>query len=175
MLTQSLSAEFGSLTFEFESLKQQFDASLSKIESTSTKFDVTSKNFDSSSMDFESTLFQDGATSLDSESLPEKGGTSSPIGELAALIRRSARESLKVYYSQPNIPGWMAEIVLALKVKKRLSVAEMRQMTGASRNTLVRDVKILKLLGWLEFYGSRKNGYFTLTASFLDLLILKGK
>ena len=92
-------------------------------------------------------------------------GASSPIRELASLIRRSAKESLKIYYSQPNIPSRLAEIVLALREKKRLSVAEMRQITGAFRNTLVRDIKILKLLGWLEFHGSRKNGYFTLTAS----------
>jgi hypothetical protein len=194
MLTQSLSAEFESLNSEFESLKQQFDASLSKIESTSADFDATSnlndstsENFDSSSgeidttsfksdsssIDFDSTLFQDGATDPDFESLPEKGATSSSARELAALIRRSARESLKICYSQPNIPDRMAEIILALKAKKRLSVAEMRQITGASRITLVRDLKILKLLGWLQFHGSRKKGYFTLTAPFPDLPILK--
>jgi predicted DNA-binding transcriptional regulator YafY len=67
--------------------------------------------------------------------------------------------------SLTSIPSRLAEIVLALREKERLSVAEMRQITGASGNTLVRDIKILKLLGWLKFHGSRKNGYFTLMAA----------
>lgn len=40
-------------------------------------------------------------------------------------------------------------------------VAEMRQITGVSGNSLERAIKVLKLLGWFEFYGNRKNGYFT--------------
>jgi transcriptional antiterminator len=97
-------------------------------------------------------------------------GASSPLRELAALIERAARESLKIYYSQPNIPSRMAEIVLVLRERKKLSLAQMQQFTGVSRNSLVRDIKVLKLLGWLEFYGSRKNGYFTLTASWPSFL-----
>jgi predicted DNA-binding transcriptional regulator YafY len=49
--------------------------------------------------------------------------------------------------SLTSIPSRLAEIVLALREKKRLSVAGMRQITGASGNTLVRNIKILKLLG----------------------------
>ena len=80
----------------------------------------------------------------------------------AAVIRKAAWESLKIYFDQPNIPVRMARIISALAEKKTLSVADMRQVTGASRNTLVRDLSIMKKLGWLEFHGSRKNGYFSL-------------
>ncbi|NLY76331.1 MAG: HTH domain-containing protein [Firmicutes bacterium] len=50
----------------------------------------------------------------------------------------------------------------------------MRRITGASRNTVTRDLKILKLLGWVKFYGSRKNGYFTLTDSVPEVISRKG-
>ena len=165
-----------SLSVEFESLKQLFDASLLEIGSTSSDFGVASGNFESALEDNGATLDNFGVTSekigvtssgFDTSS--EKVGvtsdnfeSTSSVHELSALIRQSAGEFLKIHYSQPNIPGRMAEIVLALKEKERLSVAEMRQITGVSRNSLGRDLKVLKLLGWLEFHGSRKNGYFTL-------------
>ena len=150
------------------------------VGSTSPEFESKSSIFESTLSNFGATLYNNGATSIKPESLSPNNessssnngaispinGATSPIRELAALIERSARESLKIDYSQPNIPSRMAEIVLALRERKRLSVTEMRQITGVSRNSLVRDIKVLKLLGWVEFHGSRKNGYFTLTASF---------
>jgi hypothetical protein len=187
MLAQSLSAEFESLTSEFESLKRLFDASSSDFGSTLAGFGVTSinngstlQNIGATSSDFESTSFNSGvtpadngspsenigATSCNFESSSPNIGVSSAIRDLSKLIRQRAGECLKVYYSQPNIPNRMAEIVLAFGEHKRLSVAQMRQITGASRNTLGRDINTLKRLGWLEFHGSRKNGYFTLTALF---------
>ncbi len=171
LLAQSLTAEFESLTSEFESLKQLFDASSFKFESISSDFESTLLNFGATSDNFESSSSQNDATFVKTGSLPDDGA-SSPIRELASLIRRSAKE-LKIYFGQPNIPNRMAEILLALREKKKLSVAEMRQITGVSRNSLVRDIKVLKLLGWLEFHGSRKNGYFTLTASVPNLLFRK--
>jgi hypothetical protein len=180
MLAQSLSAEFESLTSEFESLKRLFDASSPDFGSTLAGFGVTSinngstsQNIGATSCDFESTSFNSGVTPADNGPPSENIGatscnfeSSSPIRDLSKLIRQRAGECLKVYYSQPNIPNRMAEIVLAFGEHKRLSVAQMRQITGASRNTLGRDINTLKRLGWLEFHGSRKNGYFTLTALF---------
>ena len=176
LLSQSLAVEFESLTSEFESLKQKFDASSEKIGSTSENFDATlnhveslSEKIGALSSEFESTLEKTGAssyktesTSPNFESTSEQIEASSSIRELASLIWRSAEEK-KVYFGQPSIPNRLAQILLALGEKKKLSVAEMRRITGASRNTVTRDLKILKLLGWLEFHGSRKNGYFTLT------------
>jgi hypothetical protein len=170
MLAQSLSAEFESLTSEFESLKRLFDASSSDFGSTLAGFGVTSinngstlQNIGATSSDFESTSFNSGVTPADNGSPSENIGatscnfeSSSPIRDLSKLIRQRAGECLKVYYSQPNIPNRMAEIVLAFGEHKRLSVAQMRQITGASRNTLGRDINTLKRLGWLEFHGSRK-------------------
>jgi hypothetical protein len=168
LLAQALSVEFEFLSSEFEFLKQLFDASLLKIESTSEKIGVTSYKFESTSekigvtsykfestsekigvtsYKFESTSEKIGATSFNFESTSYNDGASSPVLELSELIRQSAGEFLKIYYSQPNIPGRMAEIVLALKEKKRLSVAKMRQMTGVSGNSLGRDLKVRKLLG----------------------------
>ena len=187
LLAKSLAAEFESLTSEFESLKRLLGALLPNFESTSNNNESTSlidgatsdgnestsenvgstsPEFESTSSIFESTLSNFGATLYNNGAISPINGATSPIRELAALIERSARESLKIDYSQPNIPSRMAEIVLALRERKRLSVTEMRQITGVSRNSLVRDIKVLKLLGWVEFHGSRKNGYFTLTASF---------
>ncbi len=62
-------------------------------------------------------------------------------GELVTLIRRAAKELLGIHYSRPDIPGRMAEIILAFKKQYRITVAELRQITGVSRNTLVRDIK----------------------------------
>ena len=185
LLAQSLAAEFDSLTSEFESLNQLFDASSSKIESTLEKNSASSFKTESTLMNFDATLFKSESTSeeLDTssfkfESSSEKiessssNGASSSIGELASLVWRSAKEQ-KIYFGQPDIPNRMAEILLTLREKKKLTVAEMRQITGVSRNTLVRDIKVLKLLGWLEFHGSRKNGYFKLTDSVPDVLVRK--
>lgn len=187
LLAESLTAEFESLTSEFESLKQQFDATSPGFESTSNKSESTSFIFGatlhnnesilhesvSSSPEFGSTSNKNESTSFDIESSSRKIDASSPgndalmpAQELAALIERSVNESLKIYYALPNIPNRLAEIVLALHERKKLSVAQMRQITGVSRNSLVRDIQVLKRLGWIEFHGSRKNGYFTLTDSF---------
>jgi hypothetical protein len=87
------------------------------------------------------------------------------------LNGRPGNQSFKIDYSRPNIP--IARVRATdggdcpgASRKKKLSVAQMRQITGTSRNTLARGIKVLKLLGWIEFHGSRKNGFFTLTASF---------
>ncbi len=178
----STSSEFGVTSIDNESTSLNigatscnFESSSSNFGSSSSNFGSSSSGFGSSSSGFGSSSSNDGATFIKPEPPSQNDGASSPIRELSALIRRSARESLKIYYNQPNIPGRMAEIVLALKEKKRLSVAEMRQITGVSRNSLGRDIKVLKLLGWLEFHGSRKNGYFTLTALFPGLSNPEGK
>jgi hypothetical protein len=184
---ESLKQLFGASSPNFESTSLNFGATSTINESTSENIGATSHNNESSSSDNGATLYNNDATLIKSESsshnndtsssnngalspingdkAPSNGATSPPR-ELVALIERSARESLKIYYSQPNIPKRMAEIVLALRERKKLSVTEMRQITGVSRNSLVRDIQVLKRLGWLEFHGSRKNGYFTLTATF---------
>ena len=139
--------------------------------SSSQNFGVTSLSNGSSSQNFGVTSLSNGSLSSNhgvqaiqsASPLPSDGAS---IRKLSSLIRQSAKESLKIFYSKPDIPDRMAQIVLTLNEKKRLSVAEMRQITGVSRNSLGRDIKVLKLLGWLEFHGSRKNGYFTLTSSF---------
>jgi hypothetical protein len=147
---QQLLAQF--LGVEFESLSGKIGASSSKLESTSSNFESSSENY--------------GATS-------EQIEASSSLQEVASLIWRLAKEK-KIYFGQPNIPNRLARIVLAFGERKELSVPEMRRITGASRNTLVRDIKILKELGWLEFHGSRKNGYFTLIDLGVDVLFRKG-
>ncbi len=169
---ESLSENFGATSSDFESSSENFGATSSDFESssenfsaTSSDFDSLSENFNATSSKFESSSYHNGTTSIKSKSTLPNDGAATSIQELALLIQRSAKASLKIYYSHPNIPSRMAAILLALKAKKKLSVAEMRQITGASRNSLVRDIKVLKLLGWLQFHGSRKNGYFTLTAS----------
>ena len=159
LLAQSLAVEFDSLTSEFESLKRLFGASSEQIESTKEQFDASSSKSESTSPNFESTSEQ-----IDASSSPQ---------ELASLIWRLAEEK-KIYFGQPNIPNRLAQILLALGERKKLSVLEMRRITGASRNTLVRDIKIFKELGWLEFHGSRKNGYFTLTDLVPDVILREG-
>ncbi len=185
LLAQSLLAEFESLSSDIESLKQALGASFRETGATSSEvgvpspgngsssenFGVPSLNNGSSSQNFgvtswkpNSSTSNHGVQAIQSASpLPSDGAS---IRKLSSLIRQSAKESLKISYSKPNIPGRMAQIILTINEKKRLSVAEMRQITGVSRNSLGRDIKVLKLLGWLEFHGSRKNGYFTLTSSF---------
>ncbi len=185
LLAQSLLVEFESLSSDIESLKQTLGASLRETGATSSEVVIPSPGNGSSSEDFGVTSLSNGSssqnfgvTSLSNGSLSSNHGvqaiqSASPlpsdgasIRKLSSLIRQSAKESLKIFYSKPDIPDRMAQIVLTLNEKKRLSVAEMRQITGVSRNSLGRDIKVLKLLGWLEFHGSRKNGYFTLTSSF---------
>ena len=187
LLAQSLAAEFESLTIEFESLKQLFgasseqidstsenlDATLNNLESTLEKFDASSFQSESTSFDFESTSEQIDASSYQTESTSEQIDASSSLRELASLIWRLAGEK-KIYFGQPSIPNRLAQILLAFGERKKLSVAAMRQITGASRNTLVRDIKVLKLLGWLKFHGSRKNGYFTLTDLVPEVIFRKG-
>ncbi|HBF38699.1 MAG TPA: hypothetical protein DDW50_15450 [Firmicutes bacterium] len=151
---------------KFDSSSEQFVASSSKLGVTSLGNGSTSKNFDVPSPGSGSSSLNHGASSIQSEAPTTNNGASSSIRELSVLIQRSARESLRIYFSKPDIPSRMARIILTLKERKKLSVAEMRQITGVSRNSIGRDMKVLKLLGWLEFHGSRKNGYFTLTASF---------
>ena len=187
LLAQSLAVEFDSLTSEFESLKQLFGASSEQIESTKEQFDASSYKTESTSFNFESTKEKNGVTSYKTESTSpnfestsyqiestsEQIDASSSPQELASLIWRLAEEK-KIYFGQPNIPNRLAQILLALGERKKLSVLEMRRITGASRNTLVRDIKIFKELGWLEFHGSRKNGYFTLTDLVPDVILREG-
>lgn len=169
---ESLPEEIGALSWNDETSSENFDALLSNFESTSAQFksssaktDASPFKFESTSPGFESTSKNYGATSAQIEA-------SSFLREVASLIWRLAKEK-KIYFGQPNIPNRLARIVLAFGERKKLSVLEMRRITGASRNTLVRDIKILKELGWLEFHGSRKNGYFTLTDLGSDVLIRK--
>lgn len=124
MLAQSLVAEFESLISEFESLKQLFGVSSLKFESTSPdfgatsiEFESTSENIDATSFDFESSSEKFDATSYKFESTSSgiestsrnfgatfsESESSSSIRELASLIRRSAKESLNIYFSQFNI------------------------------------------------------------------------
>jgi hypothetical protein len=167
-LAASITAEFESLYSDFESMKQKFGAS-------SPNFDVTSNKNGALSDNFESTSYINGAASQNIESSSGKicatsgnfestrdndGAISSDI--LTKKVIRFA-SSVKVYFAQPNIPSRIAKILSAIPEKGKLSVAEMAKLTGASRNSLVRDIKILKQLGWVKFNGSRKNGYFTLT------------
>jgi DNA-binding transcriptional ArsR family regulator len=180
LLAQSLAVEFDSLTSEFESLKRLFGASSEQIESTKEQFDASSYKTESTSFNFESTKEKNGVTSYKTESTSyqiestsEQIDASSSPQELASLIWRLAEEK-KIYFGQPNIPNRLAQILLALGERKKLSVLEMRRITGASRNTLVRDIKIFKELGWLEFHGSRKNGYFTLTDLVPDVILREG-
>lgn len=159
-LTQSLAAEFESITAEFESLKYLLADSLTGIES----LHPSPSEFAAASLDKDSPSSNLGNKPPEPESSTINKSISS--GELVALTRRAAKEKLGIHYLRPDIPGRMAKIVLALKKQERITVAELRQITGVSRNTLVRDIKTLKLLGWLEFHGSRKNGYFTLSDLF---------
>ncbi len=173
------STEFGVTSDKFESLLEKigvtsgnfdvtslnFGVTSIENESTSQKNGVTSSGFDSSSQKFDVTSEKSGVTSPDFGVSLQNDGASSPVKEMSALIRRSAG-TLKIYFGLPNIPDRMAQIVLALKERKKLAVAEMMQLTGASKNSLGRDIRILKQLGWVEFHGSRKNGYFTLTGKF---------
>ncbi len=168
---EATSSDVGATSGNFESTSEKFGATSSKFDVSLEKFGVTSLDFGVTSFNNEATSENSGVTSQNFESSSENSGATSPkagsvtIGEMALLVQRSAGE-LKIYFGQPNIPNRIAEILRALIKKNKLSVAEMRRITGASRNSLVRDIKILKLLGWIEFHGSRKNGYFTLTAAF---------
>jgi hypothetical protein len=83
-------------------------------------------------MKYESLSPSDESTSSSFESLSPDHGATSPIQKSVSLIERSARELLKIYYYQPNIPSRMGEIVLALRDRKKLLVAQMRQITGVS-------------------------------------------
>ncbi len=165
-----ISAEFGSLQREFELLPYNVDSSSDKFESTnsdngSTSFDVESirHKIESTSSNAESTKQKIESTSANVESMQGNAEAKAYKERLAAILEKSAKEKLNIYFGQPNIPNRMATVLAALIEKKKLSVAEMRTITGASRNSLVRDVAIIKKLGWIKFNGSRKNGYFTFT------------
>lgn len=172
VMAQALTVEFEALTSEFESLKQQFGVTSEQIESTSEKNGATSEQIESTSEKIGASSYKIESTSPDFDATSEQIEASSSIREVASLIWRLTGEK-KIYFGQPSIPNRLAQILLTLGEKRKLSVAEMRQVTDASRNTLVRDIKILKLMGWLEFHGSRKNGYFTLTDSGSDVLVWK--
>ena len=179
-LGKAIAADFESLTSSFESLKQkigstssEFGTTSEKFESTSSDFDSTSKKTESTSQKFDTTSIKNGTTPRKFESTSEKIGTtnsvfestnpgdgSSPSDSLVKSIIRAAGEC-KIYFGQPNIPVRMAKIVRAIAEKGSLSVAEMRELTGASRNSVNRDTRILKQMGWIKFNGSRKNGRFT--------------
>lgn len=142
-------------------------ATLNNLESTLEKIGATSSNSESSPLKLDTTLPKFGAMSSKFESTSDNNGvtstnldSSSSIRELASLIRRSAKGLLKIFYCQPNIPERMAGIVLALQEKKKLSVSEMRQITVVSRNSLVRDLRVLKLLGsGLNSMAHHKNSH----------------
>jgi hypothetical protein len=179
---ESLKADFDSSLNKLDSTSVKTDSTSVLIDSSSVKADSTSVLIDSSSVKTDSTSVlidsspvKDDSTSvlIDSSSV-KTDSTSNKSGiannkdslyleKLSRIIVVSAKEKLKIYYSQPNIPMRMAAILNELIEKKRMSVAEMKIVTGASRISLVRDIAILKKLGWLKFNGSRKNGFFTLT------------
>jgi hypothetical protein len=174
-LVTTLTVEFESLYSDFESLKLSFGSTKDKVESTSFYGGVTSEIIESTSEKFSAKSNKIGATSEKYESTSNKIGatsnnfesTSSGDGAtsfelLADGIIRSAA-GLKIYFGQPSIPLRLAQILLSISEKKSLSVTEIRAITGASRNSVTRDMKILKQLGWVKFNGSRKNGRFTLT------------
>ena len=87
-----------------------------------------------------------------------------PIKErLMKLIIAEAREKLKMSFYFDYIPGRTAELLLALHEKKKLTGAEMESAAGASRNSVMRSVSILKKLGLMKFHGRGHTGYYSLT------------
>ncbi len=167
-LCTTLTEEFESLYSDFESMKQIIGSTKDNFESTSFndgatsgKNGSTSENSGATSEIIESTSNKIGAANTGSGSTnPGDGAASSE--QLVEIITRSTA-GLKIYFGQPSIPVRLARILLSISEKKSLSAAEMREITGASRNSVNRDMKILKELGWVRFNSSRKNGRFTLT------------
>jgi len=169
-LGESISGEFEALYRNLGSILSKSDSTLSESESTKSSSASTSRIIESLSSNSVSTLSESDskdsniASSLrTNESLPSKSESLSRVNELRKLIIDSLQNKLKTYFPQPDIPGRMATILAALIEKKQLSVAQIRSITGMSRVTITRDIKIFKQLGWIKFHGSRKNGYFTLT------------
>jgi hypothetical protein len=189
-INESTSQNFESTPQNFESTPRNFESTTQNFESTTHNIESTPHNIESTTPSFESILSKFVATSYQRESLPPNhlspspqnestapnhsasspiNGDTSPLREMVSLIRRSLWESFKINYPQPNIPNRMALILRTLQKSQKITVAQLGQITGASRNSLVRDISLLKRLGWIKFNGSRRNGYFTLTASFPEI------
>ena len=85
------------------------------------------------------------------------------INDITKKLIESSKSILNIDYYRFSVPSRMAKILNELTDKKKLSVSQMIQLTGASRVTITRELAIMKKLGWVKFNGSRNNGYFTLT------------
>lgn len=164
---ESLYTGFDSLRHNFDSTSGKFDPTRDKIDSTSYLFDSTSDKADSSSTQFDPTSenFDSTRDKVDSSSLLSDSTSGNSDATSSGVIEKVIRSAsaIKVYFGQPDIPVRITKILSAVSKKKALSASEMQVLTGASRSSIVRDMKILRRMGWLKFNGSRKNGYFTLT------------
>ena len=168
----SLKQGFGSTSSEFESTIPKFGAISSGFDAikelngvTSSEFEPTTQKFGAISSGFDAIKNLNGSTNSGFESTTQKfestnsGDGSLPSDSLVKSIIRAAAEN-KIYFGQPSIPVRLAKIVQALLEKKSLSVEEMRELTGASRNSINRDTRILKQMNWIQFKGGRRNGRF---------------
>jgi hypothetical protein len=104
-----------------------------------------------------------GSLNIANGSTKISGDAANRKGKLAKLIIKSASEKLKLSFYFDNIPARLAAILLAMNESKKLRVSEMQKLEGVSRNSVTRDLAILKKLGWIKFNGGRSNGYFSLT------------
>ncbi len=137
------------LSIEFESTKKEIEALLHAVDSTNTKIDTTDGLNDSLNKAIDS------STGINE--------SSSRINNITNKLIKSSKSVLNIDYYRLSVPSRMAKILNELTGKKTLTVAQMIQLTGASRVTITRELAIIKKLGWIKFNGSRNNGYFTLT------------
>jgi hypothetical protein len=188
---ESLKYDFEAIKRTIESINKNIEFTNINVESSQYDSEATRNNIEATSINSESTSFNVESTdrlgeskSINAESSRDNSeftksnseSSSSNVGKttvtalsaerkkiLVNLIIQNAKEKLKLHFGFPNIPDRMAVIFAALKEKKKLTVAEMIKITGASNKSLARDMRIFRQLGWTKFNGSRRNGYFTLT------------
>lgn len=156
--------ETDTINRRFDMINPGVDTISLETDTTSTGVDIINSKNDMINLGFDTTKGQMGTLNSGIGVLKSGNGTlnETALARLTKAVWRSASER-KIYFALPNIPGRIAKIGLAMAERGRLTVAGMVELTGASRNSVCRDIRQMKRLGWLEFHGGRRKGYFTLS------------
>jgi hypothetical protein len=154
MLIGSMNSIYGAINRMSDSTNQIIEAMTQTIGVTNRMNDATNS--------------QNGAMNQVSGVTKQANGAKK--SNLQKIIIKEVSEKLKISFYFDNIPGRLAKILTSMDELAKMKVAEMRKLTGTSRNSITRDIAILKQLEWIEFIGGRSNGYFILTGAGKNVL-----
>ncbi len=162
------------------------------IESSKLKYEQFKSNSESSMTNIESSWLKDGQKKNNNELLMSKCessssnfGSSGLIGEPKEFnpestqitietlnrIRETVDAAFPGEFYYEYVPKRLVRILTLIREKGKYTAGGLGSSCGVSRQTIQRDVKMLRDAGWITFRGSKNNGYYMLTEKGTSLFI----